>query len=468
LDSVAEITINQRGGKFMARTIERSLEELYQDDPQRADALVLGRRTEPSRRGFLGGAGLAAMGAAVGGGIPFSPNMPEGLFPAALAQGAPASGSGASPQPGGPQPLNFPGKDSGLTVLGDRPLVAETPEQLLDDETTPTAKFFIRNNGQVPDAPANADAWKVAIDGEVDKKLELSLGELKSRFQPRTYRMVLECGGNGRSFFHPQARGNQWTNGGAGCAEWTGVPLADVLKAAGLKNSAAYTGHYGADPHLSGDTTKESISRGMPIKKAMDEHNLIVWAMNGEPLPNIHGGPVRLVVPGWPGSLSHKWLTRVWVRDREHDGQGMTGTSYRVAIKPMVPGGKADDSNFRILESMPVRGIITAPANGTRLPAGTRQVALRGAAWAGDLDVSRVDVSIDFGATWQQAQLAGLKNKYDWRRWTANVPLASDGYYEVWVRATDTDGRMQPHVAGGWNPQGYGGNPMHRVAILVG
>src|SRR3712207_1980015 len=195
--------------------------------------------------------------------------------------------------------------------------------------------------------------------------------------------MVLECGGNGRSFFQPQARGNQWTNGGAGCAEWTGVPLAEVLKAAGLKSSAVYTGHYGADPHLSGDTAKESISRGMPINKAMDEHNLIVWAMNGAPLPNIHGGPVRLVVPGWPGSLSHKWLTRIWIRDKEHDGQGMTGTSYRVAIKPMVPGGKADESNFRILESMPVRGIITAPANGARLPAGTRQLPLRGAAWAG-------------------------------------------------------------------------------------
>src|SRR6185503_5747428 len=98
--------------------------------------------------------------------------------------------------------------------------------------------------------------------------------------------------------------GNQWTNGGAGCAEWTGVSLADVLKAAGVKPTAKYTGHYGSDPHLSGDATKETLSRGMPMAKAMDQSNLIVWAMNGEPLPNIHGGPVRLVVPGWPGSLS--------------------------------------------------------------------------------------------------------------------------------------------------------------------
>ena len=242
----------------------------------------------------------------------------------------------------------------------------------------------------------------------------------------------------------------------------------EVLRAAGLKDTAKYTAHYGADPHLSGDPTKESLSRGMPIAKAMEEHGLIVWAMNGEPLPTIHGGPLRLVVPGWPGSLSHKWLTRIWIRDREHDGQGMTGTSYRVPNRPMIPGGKADEADFRILESMPVRSVVTNPPNGARLPAGTREVSLRGAAWAGDLTVSRVDLSRDFGATWTEAQLAPTHNRYDWHRWTARLSLPSDGYYEVWVRATDSQGRMQPHLAGNWNPQGYGGNAMHRVAILVG
>jgi sulfite oxidase len=190
--------------------------------------------------------------------------------------------------------------------------------------------------------------------------------------------------------------------------------------------------------------------------------------MNGAALPNIHGGPVRLVIPGWPGSLSSKWLKRVWVRDREHDGQGMGGTSYRVAIVPMVPGGKADDKNFRILESMPVRSIISNPANGTRLPSGTRDLALRGAAWAGDLSVQRVDISLDYGATWMAANMAATKNRYDWNRWSANVRLPSDGYFELWARATDSQGRMQPHVAGNWNPQGYGANPLHRVAVLVG
>ncbi len=448
----------------MAGKLERSIEEIYQSDPERADAVAFARRTDVSRRGFLGGAGLAAMGAAVGGPIVFGDSMPGGLIPAAFAQEAKKDAPAAK----GPQLLQFPGKDGNLVLLGDKPLVAETPEHLLDDETTPTSRFYIRNNGQIPEATKEPDKWKLVVDGEVNKKLELTLGELKSRFKPVTQRMVLECGGNGRSFFTPQARGNQWTNGGAGCAEWTGVRVADVLRAAGLKPSAVFSGHYGADPHLSGDPSKSALSRGVPIKKLMDENNLIVWAMNGKPLELIHGFPLRLVIGGWPGSVSSKWLTRIWVRDKVHDGQGMGGTSYRVAINPMVPGGKADPSNFKDLESMPVRSIITNPANGTKLAAGSRELKLRGAAWAGDNTVKAVDVSINFGASWQRASLGRPKNRYDWQRWTATLKLPRDGYYEIWARATDSRGMMQPHIAGDWNPQGYGANPMHRIAVLVG
>ena len=448
----------------MTGRIERSIEELYRDDAERADAVAFGRETGTSRRGFLGGAGLAAMSAAVGGAIPFAANMPGGLIPAAMAQGAPAPAPAAK----GPIYLNYPGKNDKLVVIGERPLVAETPEHLLDDATTPTEKFFVRNNGQIPEATKEPDKWKFTVEGEVNNKLELTLGELKSKFKPQTRRMVLECGGNGRSFFSPPARGNQWTNGGAGCAEWTGVRLADVLKAAGVKPAGIYTAHYAADLHLSGDASKPTLSRGVRMAKAMDPDSMIVWAMNGQPLPNIHGGPVRLIVPGWAGSASQKWLTRIWIRDKEHDGPGMTGTSYRLTIKPMVPGDKADPKNFKILESMPVRSIITSPANGGKLAAGTREVKLRGASWAGDFTVKRVDISTDYGMTWQAAELEKAKNKYDWQRWTASVKLPRDGYYEIWSRAMDSRGQMQPHVAANWNPAGYGGNPMHRVAVLIG
>jgi sulfite oxidase len=419
---------------------------------------------QSSRRLLLGG-GLATLGVAAGIGLPLTNGSDGGLMASASAQGA----SPPAAAPKGPQALDYPGKDKGLVLLGDRPLVAETPESLLDDDTTPTARFFIRNNGQIPDESKQGDAWSLKVEGEVDRPLTLTLAELRSRFAPQTMRMVMECGGNGRSSFQPSARGNQWTNGGAGCAEWTGVKLADVLKAAGLKESAKFTGHYGADPHLSGDTTKDAISRGMPIEKALEPHTMIVWAMNGQPLPHIHGGPLRLIVPGWPGSLSSKWLTRVLVRKEPHDGQGMGGTSYRVPTVPIVPGSNVDGkTNFTDMTSMPTRSIITAPANGARLAAGSRQLPIRGAAWAGDHDVQRVEVSLDAGQRWQPMDMAKPKNRYDWVRWTGTLALPSDGYFELWVRATDSRGVAQPHVATNWNPQGYGANPFHRIAVLVG
>jgi sulfite oxidase len=434
----------------MVRKIERSLADLHAADLERADAVTLGRRDS------LRGASLVALGAALGAGILFGRYLPAGFLPIALAQGK------------GPQFLEFPGKDKGLIVLGDRPLVAETPEHLLDDDTTPTEKFFIRNNGQIPNDVGNPDAWLIKVDGAVNSPLELRLGDIKQRFQAHTYRMVLECGGNGRSFFTPPGRGNQWTNGGAGCAEWTGVRLKDVMDAAGLQSSAKFTGSYGGDTHLSGDPTKSPLSRGNPLAKSLDEHTMIVWAMNGQPLTTIHGGPARLLVPGWPGSLSTKWLTRIQVRETPHDGQGMGGTSYRVPVSPIVPGSNNDGKTFRDLESMPVRGIITSPANGTKLPAGTRNLPMRGAAWDGDVGVGRVDVSIDFGQTWQRTDITPATNRYDWARWTSTAKLPSDGYFEVWVRATDKNGVAQPLVAANWNPQGYGANPINRIAVLVG
>jgi DMSO/TMAO reductase YedYZ molybdopterin-dependent catalytic subunit len=359
------------------------------------------------------------------------------------------------------------GKD-GLSLLGDVPLVAETPEELLDDETTPVARFFVRNNGLLPEPIMDADGWTFTIDGEVERPLNLSLAELKSRFPHKTFRMVLECGGNGRSFFEPKAEGNPWTNGGVGCAEWTGVSLGDVLREAGLKESALFTGHFGADPDKHGSHEHQAMSRGVPIAKALEEHTLLVWAMNGETLPFIHGGPLRLVVPGWPGSLSQKWLKRIWIRDREHDGPGMTGLSYRLPVRPLAPGADAGNVENRILESMPVRSIVTAPADDAGYPAGTRSIDVRGAAWAGDDAVARVDVTLDGGATWTEATMTPPRNRYDWTRWQASLTLPGDGFYEIVARATDSRGRAQPFRAANWNPNGYGCNTMHRVAVTVG
>jgi DMSO/TMAO reductase YedYZ molybdopterin-dependent catalytic subunit len=434
---------------------ERSVHELYRDDPERADALVWGRR------GALHGASLAAVGAAVGAAIPNAAHLPPGTLPALLARPATAQ-AGATPV------LRFEGK-APLILLGERPLVAETPEHLLDEPVTSFANMFIRNNGQLPEPVAgDPRAWRVTFDGEVNTPLTLTVGELESRFPIVTRQLQMECGGNGRSFFQPQARGNQWGNGAISNAEWTGVRLRDVLNAAGLRPSAVFTAHFGADPHLSGDTARQASNRGMRIEKAMEEDTLIAFRMNGQPIPHIHGAPVRLVTPGWPGSLSQKWLTRVWIRDRVHDGAGMGGTSYRVPRTPIVPGSNNTGADFVEQESMPVRSILSSHAHGSRLPAGTRALDLRGAAWAGDLSVRAVHVSTDFGATWQEMRLAAPANRHAWQRWEGRVSLPSDGYFEVWYRATDSEGRMQPHAAANWNPQGYNANPVSRAAVLVG
>ena len=445
----------------MPGKIERSIEELYRDDPERADAIAFGRKAGVDRRGFLGGAGLAAMGAIVGGNIPFGAKMPGGLIPAAMAQGQ----AGAAPK--GPQYLNFPGKSDKLVVLGERPLVAETPEHLLDDDTTPTDKFFVRNNGMVPDAPKDPDAWKIVVDGEVNQKLELTLGELKAKFKPVTRRLVLECGGNGRSFFNPQARGNQWGNGGVGCAEWTGVRLVDVLKVAGVKPSAVFTGNYGADRSLA-DASKDALSRGVPIKKALDVNNLIVFGMNGQPLPNIHGGPVRLMIPGWPGSVGSKWFTRIWLRDKVHDGPGMGGTSYRVPINPMVPGDKPDEKNFRELEFDAGALDHHQPDERHHLRQGRARgescAAPRGQATSRCGGSTSPPISARAG---NRRSSAGRKIPTTGSAGRTILKLPSEGYYEIWTRATDSRGIMQPHIAGNWNPQGYGGNSLHRVAIRI-
>lgn len=433
---------------------ERSVQELYKDDPERADALAF------RRRGALKGAALATMGAALGGAaIPFAARMPQGLLPAALAQ--PAGGAQ------GPKFLEMEGK-ARLILQGERPLNAETPETLLDDPVTPAEKMFIRNNGQIPEPAADPKAWKIRIEGAVNTPIEITLGELEQRFPVVTRQLQMECGGNGRSHFQPQTRGNQWGNGAVCNGEWTGVRLRDVLAAAGVKPEGRFTGHYGADPHLSGDPNRQAISRGMRIEKAQDEDTLIAVRLNGQAIPLINGAPVRLLVPGWPGSLSQKWLTRVAILTEPHRGQGMGGTSYRVPVRPIIPGSSNNGADFTDMESMPVRTILSSHGHGTRLPAGTRQLDLRGAAWAGDLTVRAVHASLDYGATWTEMQLAAPANRHAWQRWTGRVSLPSDGYYEIWYRATDSQGRMQPHVAANWNPQGYGSNPISRAAILVG
>ena len=433
---------------------QRGIHELYAADPVKADDLVWSRKSDPvTRRGFLKNSGLTAMSAAVGASIPFAHLMPGGLIPAALAQSD--------------QGFRIPGKE-GLIVLNDRPVNAETPAHLLDDKVTPAKHLFVRNNGTPPAmAGIDADAWAVEIGGEsAVRTLSFSVADLKKRFRHYTYQLQLECGGNGRNEFVPPASGNQWSIGAVGCPEWTGVRLKDVLEAVGIKDDAVYVAYYGADIHLSGDPKNVPISRGVPVHKAMEEESLIAWAMNGEDIPHMNGYPLRLVCGGWPGSVCGKWLNRIVIRNQVHDGPKMTGTSYRVPCESVAPGSEVPDDKMCIIESMPVKSLITYPRSGIEHE-GRRKLAVRGHAWAGDLEVNDVHVSMDFGATWQKANLEKPANRLAWQHWSADVEFPQRGYYEVWARATDSAGRSQPMVLPGWNPKGYLNNACHRVAVQV-
>mgnify|MGYP000061857823 FL=1 len=397
-----------------------------------------------NRRKFLLRSTGASAGLVIGMAIPFAKNMPGGFVPMALAQ----------------EPSEIAGKDM-LTLLNSRPLNAETAPHLLDDEVTPTNRHFIRNNGNPPE-DMNPDTWTLTIDGLVDNALSLSIEDLKRDFEVVSYDLLVECGGNGRAFFDPPARGNQWTHGAVACSNWTGVRLADVLKAAGVKSNVIYTAHEGRDTHLSGDPEKHPVSRGMPIDKAMDPYNLIAFEQNGEALHPMNGAPLRLVVPGWPGSCSQKWLSRIYLRDQIHDGAKMTGTSYRVPGYKVAPGEKVPTEAFEIIEAMPVKSLITYPESMSDIPSDSFQV--RGHAWAGDKTISQVDVSYDFGATWQSATLNDPSNTHAWQRWSADIILPEKGYYEIWAKATDSDGVSQPFAID-WNPKGYLNNSLHKIAI---
>lgn len=426
--------------------IKRSVQELFTESPEQANREFFGRAANHNRRGFLKRASLATMAAMVGTSIPFHRNMPIGFVPAAMAN------------------QDVLADKDGLTLLNDRPVNAETPPEFLDDFITPTSRHFIRNIG-LPPEDVDPETWTLTIDGFVDTPLELTIADLREQFEVVTMALTLECGGNGRSFFNPPATGNQWTYGAVACSEWTGVRLKDVLEKAGVQPNVVYTAHYGADGHLSGDPDKLPISRGLPIEKAMTDNILIAFKMNAGSLHPMNGAPLRLVVPGWPASAAQKWLTRIQLRDQVHDGPKMTGKAYRVPAYPVSPGQKVPQEDFVIIEQMPVKSLITFPANSSDL--GTLETQVRGHAWSGDRTVKRVEISIDFGATWSKTELDAPVNSGAWQNWRAEMAFPQAGYYEIWARATDSEGIMQPFAID-WNPKGYLNNTMHRVGVRAG
>lgn len=404
-----------------------------------------------SRRKFIKKATLGAFASIIGADIVFGASIPEGYMLLATQE---------------PDPFKMFSKNSEMTILNTKPWNIEAKAHLLDDKITPNKNMFIRNNGLIPDR-INIKDWKLTIDGEsVNTTKSYSLSDLKSKFKQHTYQLTLECGGNGRSEFNPPAKGNQWTIGAVSCANWTGVRLKDVLEDVGIKDDAIYIGYHAMDIHLSRDPNKEPISRGAPMRKALQEETLLAFKMNGEDIPLAHGYPLRLVAGGWPASVSGKWIDRISIRNKEHDGTKMTGTAYRVPCKPVAPGEKVKDEDMCIIESMPVKSLITYPKTGAMLKEGEK-LNIRGHAWAGELQVAQMEYSIDFGSSWSTCNLQNPVNRLAWQHFSASISFPKKGYYEIWARAKDSQGKTQPMLLPGWNPKGYLNNACHRIAIKI-
>lgn len=403
------------------------------------------------RRSFIKKTVLSSFTALISAEIVFGSKMLDGYTPLALQD---------------PDPFKMFNKNKEMIILNDKPWNIEAQAHLLDDKITPNSSMFIRNNGTTPEE-INPETWTLTIDGEsVENKKTYTLSDLKSKFKHHTYQLTLECGGNGRSEFDPPAKGNQWTIGAVHCASWTGVRLRDVLEDAGIKSNAVYIGYHSKDTHLSGDPKKEPISRGCPLPKALQDETILAFQMNNEAIPLIHGYPLRLIAGGWPASVSGKWVQRISIRNKVHDGTKMTGTAYRVPCNPVAPGEKVKDEDMCIIESMPVKSIITYPKTGALINEG-KALNIRGHAWAGELEVVKMEYSIDFGATWTICSVEKPINRLAWQHFSASINFPKKGYYEVWARATDTHNTAQPMLLPGWNPKGYLNNACHRIAVKI-
>lgn len=348
-----------------------------------------------------------------------------------------------------------------LFLLDTEELNAETPAHLLDDEITPLSRLFVRNSGGLPEfAKGDIAGWTLAIDGCVHVPRRWTADALKREFPAVTCTAVLECAGNGRAFFSPAAGTVLWQRGAVGCVAWTGVRLADLLAACGVAPQAVYTAHHSPDRDLHKD--RPAISRGVPIAKALGPETIVAYVANGEPIPHLHGGPLRVIVPGYPGSASQKWIARVEIRDREHDGERMTGFHYRLPKHPVRPGDDFDAADFEPITDMRVKSLVTYPAEGFTAAAGV-PLRVRGFGWSGHTPLARVEVSIDGGGAWQEAKLGRAIDRFAWRRFEATLSALSAGAVEIVVRATDTAGRAQPLDSAPWNPRGYCNNVVHRV-----
>jgi sulfite oxidase len=351
------------------------------------------------------------------------------------------------------------GKHDDLVVHTQEPFNAETCLGSLTDAVTDTAAFYVRGHGPVPEI--DADSWRLRVDGLVERELSLSLETLREAFRERSVTATLQCAGNRRAglvAIRDIPGEAPWGPGATGTATWTGVALADVLALAGPLREASDVGFEGADVCPEADPIQR-FGGSVPLDKASRSEVLLAWAMNGEPLAAVHGAPLRVVVPGYIGARSVKWLERVELRSQPWSGY-FQHVVYRLLPADGTPGPGAGMP----LGLVALNSDVLSPRDGQTVTAGPME--LRGYAFAGgDRYVSRVDVSTDAGVSWTQADLLEDLGRWAWRHWRITLDLPA-GEHELLVRAWDSSAATQPEdEAALWNPKGYVNNARPKIRV---
>lgn len=337
---------------------------------------------------------------------------------------------------------------SGMKKLSVRPEDYEMPLEGFRHYITPIDQFFVRSHHYTP--TVELVSWKLAIGGEVETPLSLTMDDLK-KMPSVEMTAVLECAGNGRGLYEPSMPGLQWTYGGVGNGKWRGVRLVDVLKRTGVKASAKQVLFDGADVPVG---TQPEFQRTLRLDKAMDRNTILAFEMNDQPLPIPHGFPLRVIAPGWASDSWVKWVTKIEVLDKDFDGFYMK-TAYRHPGKAVKPGSAVKPEEMKPVEELQIKSVIAV--------AGAKTI---GTAWSGESPVKAVDVSTDLGRTWHPAKITSPKTPFGWVTWEYNWE-PPQGYAVIMSRATDTKGRSQPFEQE-WNPSGYQWNVIPRAELNAG
>lgn len=363
------------------------------------------------------------------------------------------------------------GKDKRLLVHSVQTGEVETPLALLREHSiTPKELLFVRNNQILPGTltldAAKSDDWVIGLSGLLDKPMELTVEQL-SKLPQTEHELVLQCSGNGRAWFAKsvKAEGAQWQNGAMGNVVFGGVPLRAALDQVGVKihDNARFVAAEGRDTPAKEDADFE---HSIPLEIAL-QRSLLALTLNGEPIPKVHGGPVRLVTPGLYGTMNVKWVSALRFEAKESSNHHHVGR-YRTPLRPLKPGAAFTSSleNSEPNWDMRIKSVIFSPLTGARLSTG--KVEVRGVAWNdGQTKIEAVEVSIDGGHSWRKTELTWPKSAYAWHPWRVMLELKS-GKQTILSRAIDVQGRAQPlDGAVAWNPAGYVWNGVDSVGVEV-